>query len=164
VGDTKPYEFGFFVCAHLHIVEYLQLLFPEKGGYDVKLLRKTPLALVLVLAWISARTAGVDFSIVTPWAWMVAIASMVVSMLEFYKSGDIMIHSFKIDITCSVIATVIMSSGATYVWMSQNVYFVDMFVVAVVLFDALVSPINSFRSALRNMQAGVNSAPVDSAE
>jgi hypothetical protein len=97
-----------------------------------------------------------------PLAWALALTSMFVVMAEFYKSSDLQLRSFSRDLLAAVLALLVLVGCAPFIWASVGFAVTDGFIVAAVVFDAIVSPINSYRSALRNVQAGVNTAPVDS--
>ncbi len=124
--------------------------------------KRFPWSPLLAATWLAARLAGIDFGLTTPAIWVAVIGSVGVMMAEFYKSSDVLVISFEIDLLASILATIIVSSGVTVLWTSREVYLMaDGFVIASVLADAIIGPRNSFRTALRNIQAGVNQSAID---
>ncbi|MEK7650212.1 MAG: hypothetical protein AAB367_04640 [Patescibacteria group bacterium] len=121
--------------------------------------KRIPWALLLVLGWIMVRHSGVDLSVEGVAIWPFVGVSFVTLMAEFYRSGDIMILSYKLDQTFAVVATLVLGYGLSLA--VQDPHVLDLLVAAVVLADAIISPVNSFRTALRNMQAGVDTTAAD---
>lgn len=77
---------------------------------------------------------------------------VIVLFLEFYKSGDINVGVFLIDLISSVIAVVVATALMSYlVFKHSPPTFFDWFGFAVILGDAILSPFNSFRTALRDV-------------
>ena len=127
----------------------------------MQLLRRLPLVLILVLAWAALRLSGCELTLGDPISWALVIACFSVTLIEFYKSGDITLTSFKFDLAFAVIATVVTAALVTHFWGQGVISVPDFFITVSVLADAFLSPVNSFRSALRNVQAGINTAPTD---
>lgn len=75
---------------------------------------------------------------------------------EFIKSGDIGPGVFLIDVLTSVIGLVVATALLCYlVWkMGQPLTFYHWFGYTILLGDAVFSPFNSFRTALRNFGVG----------
>jgi hypothetical protein len=123
------------------------------------MLKRVPWTLLLVLSWAGARYSGVNLE-VTGGAFLGFVAlAFITIMLEFNRSGDIMLPSFKREQVLILMATLLLGSATPLVY--QNPHIVDLIVIAVVLADGYVSPVNSFRTALRNMQAGVDTTAAD---
>jgi hypothetical protein len=82
--------------------------------------------------------------------------AVAVLFIEFVKSGDIGVVSFLLDTTFSVIAVISSSALLTYMLFSleQTPTFFHWFGYAIVIGDALFSPANAFRTALRNFGVG----------
>ena len=78
--------------------------------------------------------------------------AVVVLFIEFIKSGDIGVVSFLLDTTFSVIAVIVSTALLTYmvVGLDQTPTFFHWFGYAIIIGDALFSPANAFRTALRN--------------
>ena len=78
--------------------------------------------------------------------------AVVVLFIEFIKSGDIGVVSFLLDTTFSVIAVIVSTALLTYMVVSldEQPTFFHWFGYAIIIGDALFSPANAFRTALRN--------------
>ncbi|MCI5132812.1 MAG: hypothetical protein D3904_15165 [Candidatus Electrothrix sp. EH2] len=79
-----------------------------------------------------------------------------VLFIEFIKSGDIGLISFLLDSVFSVIAVIVSTALLTYMIFSldQSPTFFHWFGYAIIVGDALFSPVNAFRTALRNFGVG----------
>ena len=77
---------------------------------------------------------------------------VVVLLIEFVKSGDIGVVSFMLDTTSSVIAVMVSTALLTYMvfTLHEAPTFFHWFGYAIIIGDALFSPVNAFRTALRN--------------
>ncbi|CAK8725580.1 hypothetical protein KKHLCK_17085 [Candidatus Electrothrix laxa] len=82
--------------------------------------------------------------------------AVVVLFIEFVKSGDIGVVSFLLDTTSSVIAVMASTALLTYMFFTLNETptFFHWFGYAIIVGDALFSPANAFRTALRNFGVG----------
>lgn len=78
--------------------------------------------------------------------------AVAVLFVEFIKSGDIGVVSFLLDTTFSVLAVITSTALLTYMFFALNepLTFFHWFGYAIVIGDALFSPANAFRTALRN--------------
>ncbi|WP_339136659.1 MAG: hypothetical protein WGN25_02120 [Candidatus Electrothrix sp. GW3-4] len=78
--------------------------------------------------------------------------AVVVLFIEFVKSGDIGVVSFLLDTISSVLALMVSTALLTYMIFSLNEAptFFHWFGYAIIVGDALFSPANAFRTALRN--------------
>ncbi|MCI5136964.1 MAG: hypothetical protein D3922_00800 [Candidatus Electrothrix sp. AR1] len=78
--------------------------------------------------------------------------AVVVLFVEFVKSGDIGVVSFLLDTTSSVIAVMASTALLTYMFftLQETPTFFHWFGYAIIVGDALFSPANAFRTALRN--------------
>ena len=81
---------------------------------------------------------------------------MFVLFVEFFKSGDINVGAFLIDILFAVIAVVVATVLLSYLVfkLDQSPTFFYWLGYAIVIGDAILSPFNSFRTALRNFGVG----------
>jgi hypothetical protein len=81
---------------------------------------------------------------------------MFVLFAEFFKSGDINVGSFLVDIIYAVIAVVVATGLLSYLVLKldQSPTFFYWLGYAIVIGDAILSPFNSFRTALRNFGVG----------
>ena len=75
---------------------------------------------------------------------------------EFFKSGDIDATVFLIDVITSVVSVIVATALMTYliVGLHRTPTFFHWFGCAIILGDAIISPFNSFRTALRNFGVG----------
>lgn len=114
--------------------------------------RYIPWLLVLIGIWLLIRD--------TPLSWSVAPIALATIMVEFYKSGDIGLRRFQFDLALAVLTLTAMTAILTHFATTGSFLpMPDLVVAAVVLADAWVSPVNSFRTALRNLQGNVYSEP-----
>jgi len=84
-----------------------------------------------------------------------------VLMAEFYKSGDISLGGFGLDLAFVVVALIVATATTTVLvygngW--QQLGFADAMVLLITICDSWVPPYNSFRTALRNLQVGGSGA------
>jgi hypothetical protein len=81
---------------------------------------------------------------------------MFVLFAEFFKSGDISIPAFLADLLFAVIAVVVSTGLLAYLILEldQSPTFFYWFGYAIVIGDAVLSPFNAFRTALRNFGVG----------
>lgn len=120
----------------------------------IRLIKKLPLALILVAVWGAARLGGVDFSPATVSGIVVIMACFVVFTLEFIKSGDITLRSFGLDQAYAVLMIIVGTCVMTI--LVRDAYapcVTDALIALLILCDGWVSPFNSFRTALRNWSA-----------
>ena len=125
-------------------------------AFQVSSWKRVPFPLILLAFWNLLRWTGVGLSIGSVVGIVLMALSFLVIMLEFWKSGDIALPSFIRDQTFAVIATLCVGVTVTLVWEHRVFYIADLFVIAAVLTDALISSVNSYRTALRNIQAGIS--------
>lgn len=81
---------------------------------------------------------------------------VVVLFLEFFKSGDIDTTVFLVDLTTSVLGVILATALICYeiMGMQRIPDFYQWFGCAILLGDAILSPYNAFRTALRNFGVG----------
>ena len=93
-----------------------------------------------------------NISLEGPLGYTFLVLAVVVLFIEFVKSGDIGVVSFMLDTTFSVIAVMASTALLTYMFFTLNETptFFHWFGYAIVVGDALFSPANAFRTALRN--------------
>lgn len=125
-------------------------------------LRHLPLALILVVVWSITRVRiNVEhFFGFNQAGLLLTCICFVVLVVEFFKSGDISLRSFEWDQIFSVIATLIFPVVITTVILEKiGLHVTDVLMFGLVIADAIVSPINSFRTAQRNWEAKIGSGP-----
>lgn len=113
-----------------------------------------PWTLLLILYMAIVHIIGLDMGGVLGYIFLALC--VVVLFLEFFKSGDIKVGVFLTDLISSVIAVVTATALMSYLVFTDNSSptFFDWFGLAVILGDAILSPFNSFRTALRNLEVG----------
>lgn len=129
---------------------------------NMRIVRRFPFAIVLVALWILMELAGASLTLGSIWTWFLVFLAAGCLFVEFYKSGDITLQSFKIDLAWMLAAIVIVAVRVTYDWSNGVLNIAQFIVIAVALADGWVSTTNAFRSSQRNIQAGVNTSPVES--
>jgi prolipoprotein diacylglyceryltransferase len=120
----------------------------------LNLFNKIPWTLFLIMYMVVVHITNLDMS--GPLGYAFLLLCMVVLFLEFFKSGDIKVGTFLIDLVSSVIALVITTVLMSYLVFKHGQFptFFDWFGAAIILGDCILSPFNSFRTALRNMEIG----------
>jgi hypothetical protein len=122
-------------------------------------LNKVPSVLVLIAIWAVLRLAGVDVALPSIGGLILIALSVASLIFEFYKSGDIGFGAFKRDLAFSLAATIAGSVVMTVLVLRTEYglehLLVDGLVVIVILCDAWLGPVNSFRTAQRNFAAAV---------
>lgn len=119
--------------------------------------RRIPFALALTTLWAFLSIFAIDMNRGGLTSTALITLSMLVLITEFYKSGDITLYFFGLDLFFALINTVLYVTCITILIKSlgiQGLFIGDFFVGFVVLADGWFSPVNSFRTALRNWQAG----------
>lgn len=81
---------------------------------------------------------------------------VLVLFLEFFKSGDISTSTFLTDTLAAVIGVIVATTLLCYLYfkLGQKPTFFHWFGYAILIGDAIMSPFNSFRTALRNFGVG----------
>jgi len=81
---------------------------------------------------------------------------VLVLFLEFFKSGDISTATFLTDTLAAVIGVITATVLLSYLYfkLGQTPNFFHWFGYAILVGDAIMSPFNSFRTALRNFGVG----------
>ena len=97
-----------------------------------------------------------NISLEGPMGYTFIGVAVVVLFIEFVKSGDIGVVSFLLDTTSSVIAVIASTALLTYMFftLDETPTFFHWFGYAIIVGDALFSPANAFRTALRNFGVG----------
>ncbi len=144
-----------------------QVQLKTKGGGIVSFLGKFPWAMLVILYPFVMFQMQIDMESQLTFGFVYIGIGVFVLFVEFFKSGDINAASFFIDLFWSVVALVVGTALMTYFlieiapnagadesW-SQINYF-HWFGCAIILGDALISPFNAFRTALRNLGLGTS--------
>jgi uncharacterized membrane protein YqjE len=116
-------------------------------------LGRFPWALLIVLGMWLSYAWNVDLS-GTVGLFFIGLCVFVL-IIEFFKSGDIRIGPFMMDLLFAVIGLVAASALITVMVMGdKGLTFHYILGCAVLVIDAILSPYNAFRTALRNVQLG----------
>jgi hypothetical protein len=134
------------------------------SGGIVAWLGKIPWTLLVVLYPLVMYQLEIDMKSSIQFGFIYVGIGVFVLFVEFFKSGDINTASFLLDLIWAVLAVVASTALMTYflidiqpaenAWQAVN-YF-HWFGCAIVLGDAIISPFNSFRTALRNLGLGTS--------
>jgi len=83
---------------------------------------------------------------------------VLVLFLEFFKSGDIGTFAFFVDLVSAVFSVILATLLMSYLVfkLARVPTFFHWFGCAVILGDAILSPFNAFRTALRNLGLGAS--------
>ncbi len=82
--------------------------------------------------------------------------AVVVLFLEFFKSGDISTSTFLTDTFYAVVGVILATTLLSYMYfkLEETPNFFHWFGYLILLGDAIMSPFNAFRTALRNFGVG----------
>jgi hypothetical protein len=123
----------------------------QKG---MRIFNKIPYALLLIAYMLLVRFTGLDMHGIAGYIFIGLC--VIVLIIEFFKSGDISTAYFLTDITFAVLAVVIATGLMSYLVfkLGETPTFYHWLGYAVIVGDAVISPFNSFRTALRNFGVG----------
>ena len=116
-----------------------------------RVFNKIPWTFLIIAYLLAAHFMNLELSGVAGYIFIAL--GVLVLFLEFFKSGDISTSTFLTDTLAAVI-------GATtllcylYFKLGQKPTFFHWFGYAILIGDAVMSPFNSFRTALRNFGVG----------
>lgn len=123
----------------------------QKG---MRLFNKIPYALLLIVYLLVVHVSGLDMHGMAGYIFIGLC--VIVLVVEFFKSGDISTAYFLSDILFAVLAVVIATGLMSYLVfkLGEAPDFYHWLGYAVIIGDAVISPFNSFRTALRNFGVG----------
>jgi len=123
----------------------------QKG---MRLFNKIPYALLLIVYLLVVHVSGLDMQGMAGYIFIGLC--VIVLVVEFFKSGDISTAYFLSDIVFAVLAVVIATGLLSYLMfkLGETPTFYHWLGYAVIIGDAVISPFNSFRTALRNFGVG----------
>jgi hypothetical protein len=130
---------------------------PIKSG-SLSTLGKIPWTLVIILYMVIAYYTGLNMDGIAGYIFLGLC--MAVLFIEFFKSGDINAAGFLLDLSSAVLSLIIATVLMCYLYLApdqDNPTFFHWFGCLVILGDAILSPFNSFRTALRNFGLGGSS-------
>ncbi len=121
---------------------------------SMRILNKIPYTLLLIAYMLAVHYTGLDMHGVAGYVFIGLC--VVVLIVEFFKSGDISTASFLSDIVFAVLALVISTGLMSYLAfdLGETPTFYHWLGYTVIIVDAVLSPFNSFRTALRNFGVG----------
>ena len=122
----------------------------EKTG----LFNRIPWAILLIVYLVAAHVYKIDMAGMAGYVFIGC--GVVVLFFEFFKSGDISSASFLYDLLAAVVGVAVATGLLTYLVyeIGQAPTFYQWFGYAIIVGDAVMSPFNAFRTALRNIGVG----------
>jgi hypothetical protein len=142
-----------------------QAKFGSSRGGILSALGKVPWTFLVIAYPVIMYQSHTDMAAQIQFGFIYIGIGVFVLFVEFFKSGDINSAAFLLDLFWSVVALVLTSALMTYFLVDiqpkvteswQEVSPFHWFGCAIVLGDAIISPFNSFRTALRNLGLGVS--------
>jgi hypothetical protein len=119
-------------------------------------LRRMPWALLLVISWAIARFMGAELATSSIPGLFFIVFGFSALVLEFIFSADISVAAFQRELGTAIVTLVVASVVATcLITMHRGIGFVDGFILCIALVTTWVCPVNSFKTALRNITADV---------
>lgn len=115
---------------------------------------KIPWTLFIIIYMVVVHILEIDMAGVAGYVFLALC--IVILFVEFFKSGDIKLLTFLVDIISSVGALIIATVLMSYLIFKEGKMptFFDWFGVAIIVGDAILSPVNAFRTPLRNLEIG----------
>ena len=119
-------------------------------------LGRLPWIFAPIIFLVIAHQAGIAMD--GPAGYVFIGVAVFVLFVEFIKSGDIGVVSFMLDTTFAVLAVILATSLLGYMTfqLKESPTFFHWFGYAIVVGDAIFSPANAFRTALRNFGGGLD--------
>jgi hypothetical protein len=125
----------------------------------MKTLSKIPFTLILTISWLFLNIGGIDLSASSPFGLSMISLAFIVYMIEFYKSGDIMLRSFMLDLAYAILNLIIVTCYMTIIIKSGfKICAIDVMISMIALTDIWLSPVNGYRTALRNLSTDISMA------
>ncbi len=109
---------------------------------------KFPSALILTVLWAVSKFVSLDTSVSQPTGVALLILTFGSALYEFYKSADLSVSAFAADTACSVAQAIV--ATVTVVYNLDYITLPDAILCLTVVADGIFSPVNSFKTALRN--------------
>jgi hypothetical protein len=110
-----------------------------------------PWASLVCVAWATLRLGSqVALDLATPPGLILMCCALVALVVEFFKSGDVGLGEFIRELTLALLTLAAGVVTLTLLIQRGHVTVLDGIIFAVLVLDAWLSPINSFRTALRN--------------
>ena len=127
----------------------------QGGGHRLSLFSRIPWSLLIILYMVVVHYTGTDMEGVPGYVFLGLC--VFVLFAEFFKSGDINVTAFLVDIVSAVFSVIVATVLLCYLYfeLGQMPTFFHWFGCAIILGDAILGPFNAFRTALRNLGLGV---------
>jgi drug/metabolite transporter (DMT)-like permease len=128
----------------------------ERKGRHMSPFKWIPLTLVLIAYMVVVHFTGLDMSGVAGYIFLGL--GVFVLFVEFFKSGDINTWAFLLDLVSAILALIVATVLMSYLYfkLGETPTFFHWFGCAIILGDAILSPFNAFRTALRNLGLGTS--------
>ena len=141
---------------HLQGTHMTQQMTIASSRRRISLFRKLPWSVLLIAYMVVVHLANV--SMAGPAGYVFIGLCMLVLVVEFVKSGDISAAVFFVDLVGAIVSLILATVLLCYLWfkLERMPTFFHWIGFAVILGDALVSPMNAFRTALRNLGLGAS--------
>jgi len=129
---------------------------PRHNKTFIAKLARLPWTLIIIAYMIVVHYSNLDMSGAVGYTFIGL--GVFVLFIEFFKSGDINAAAFLLDLTSAIISLILATVLMSYLYftLDQNPTFFHWFGCAIILGDAIISPFNAFRTALRNLGLGVS--------
>jgi uncharacterized membrane protein YobD (UPF0266 family) len=126
----------------------------KSNHQGMRIFNKIPYTLLIIAYLLVVHVTGLDMHGVAGYIFIGLC--VIVLIVEFFKSGDISTAYFLSDIVFAVLAVVIATGLMSYLVfkLGETPTFFHWLGYAVIIGDAVISPFNSFRTALRNFGVG----------
>jgi hypothetical protein len=117
---------------------------------------RLPWTLVIIAYMVVVHYMGLDMSGAVGYVFLGL--GLFVLFVEFFKSGDINAAAFLVDLGSAIVSLIIATVLLSYLYfeLGRVPTFYHWFGFAIILADAILSPFNAFRTALRNLGLGVS--------
>ena len=118
--------------------------------------QKVPWSLLIIAYAVVAHACGIGMQGIAGYVFVGLC--MLVLFVEFYKSADISPWAFLVNLIGVVVAVVLATTLMCYLVMrmGQAPTYFHWLGCAVIVGDAILSPFNAFRTALRNIGLGAS--------
>ncbi len=128
----------------------------RSGDRRMSIFQKIPWTLAIIIYMVVVHFTALDMRGVPGYIFLGLC--VVVLFLEFFKSGDIDTFTFLVDLLGALFSLVLATVLMSYLIfkLGQTPTFFHWFGCAVILGDAILSPFNAFRTALRNLGLGAS--------
>ena len=125
-------------------------------GRSMSTFSKIPWTLLVIIYMVVVHYVGLDMNGIPGYVFLGL--GVFVLFAEFFKSGDINTMAFLVDVISAVFSVVVATALMCYlIWkLDQMPTFFHWFGCAIILGDAILSPFNAFRTALRNLGLGTS--------